>query len=138
MTLNKKFLDIFIWSNFQFISIDKELRENKANLAFIHVVIGWKIQSMPSSIRHIYVVNADDIPWLHLIVLCKQQIYNNHTLWKEGGDRCTDPETGCGFPSTGLKVVLPKGTARWFWNSIGRISAAAIRPLVYLGEGPQD
>ena len=35
-----------------------------------------------------------------------------------------DPETGCGLPSTGQKARLLIGTACWFWNSIGRISAA--------------
>ena len=32
-------------------------------------------------------------------------------------------------PETGQKVKLLISTAHWFWNSIGKISAAALRPL---------
>ena len=42
-----------------------------------------------------------------------------------------DPEKGCGLPSTGQKVRLLIGTAHWFLNSIGWISAATIKPLAY-------
>ena len=45
-----------------------------------------------------------------------------------------DPETGCGLPSTCQKVRLLIGTTHWFWNSIGQISAAAVRPLAWLEE----
>ena len=45
---------------------------------------------------------------------------------------CTmDTETGCGLPSTGEKTRLLIGTARWFWNSIGWILAAAVRVLAW-------
>ena len=47
-----------------------------------------------------------------------------------------DPETGCGLPSTGQKARLLAGTACWFWNSIGRISAVAVRPLVCEHQAP--
>ena len=43
-----------------------------------------------------------------------------------------DPETGCGLLSTGEKVRLLIGTAYWFGNSIGLISAAAVRALAYI------
>ena len=38
-----------------------------------------------------------------------------------------DPETGCGLPSTGENAILLIGRARWFWNSIGPILAAAAK-----------
>ena len=42
-----------------------------------------------------------------------------------------DPETGCGLPSTCEKARLLIGTACCFWNSIGRILAAAIKLLAW-------
>ena len=42
-----------------------------------------------------------------------------------------DLETGCGLPLTGQKVRLLIGTAHCFWNSIGRILAAAIKLLAW-------
>ena len=39
----------------------------------------------------------------------------------------TDPETGCGLPSTGEKARLLIGRALWFWNSIGPILAASAK-----------
>ena len=44
-----------------------------------------------------------------------------------------DPETGSGLPSTGQKARLLIGKALWFWNSIGRILAAAVRQLAWVG-----
>ena len=38
------------------------------------------------------------------------------------------PETGCGLTSTGKKTRLVICVAGWFWNSIGWISSAAVRP----------
>ena len=43
-----------------------------------------------------------------------------------------DPETGCGLLSTSQKARLLIGTACWFWNSLGQISAAAVRSLAWL------
>ena len=43
----------------------------------------------------------------------------------------SNPETGCGLPSTGQKARLIIGKTCWFWNSIGQISAAAVRPLYW-------
>ena len=42
-----------------------------------------------------------------------------------------DPETGCGLPSTGQNARLLIGAACWFWNTIGQILAAAVRPLAF-------
>ena len=42
-----------------------------------------------------------------------------------------DPETGCGLSAAGQKARLLIGTASWFWNSIGCISEAFVRPLVW-------
>ena len=39
-----------------------------------------------------------------------------------------DPATGHDLPSTSQKKRLQIGTACWFWNSIGEISAASVRP----------
>ena len=39
------------------------------------------------------------------------------------------PETGWGLPSTGQILSLLFGAACQFWNSIGRILAAAVMPL---------
>ena len=36
-----------------------------------------------------------------------------------------DPESGCGIQSTREKARLLIGRARWIWNSIGPILAAA-------------
>ena len=46
---------------------------------------------------------------------------------------CMDTEIGYGLPSTGKKVTLLICTALWFWNSIGWISAVAVRALAWLG-----